>query len=203
MKLKQLMPCMFLALMFCSQIFARSIETLEKHFEKEITPENSVQLNVDSLRVNEDSLKVNEDNLTTSLSNFHIRCPDEFVAVGIRCYYFNSKPTSWYRALQSCISLESYLAHPANLFENELLKLYISHVYGSDPVAWWFGGTDDPLEGNWIWTDTMRHLTFTDWCNKEPNNYGYESCLSFNSECRFRWNDRSCNYDQYGYICQQ
>jgi hypothetical protein len=34
----------------------------------------------------------------------------------------------------------------------------------------WVGGTDDLIEGEWIWTDTDAGFDYTDWVHGQPDN---------------------------------
>ena len=70
-------------------------------------------------------------------------------------------------------------------------------------VSWVFikchtGFTDENIEGNWEWI-TGEPVTFTNWENGEPNNWGNEDFGSIygtndNGMHPGRWNDGNANY---------
>jgi hypothetical protein len=87
---------------------------------------------------------------------------------------------------------------------------------------WWLGATDSDHEGNFVWKQSRKPLTFTHWSEGEPNNYRHdedgEDCVQvrlplYQSVAQplttpfqviggtGRWNDLPC-HDAMSYICQ-
>jgi hypothetical protein len=67
----------------------------------------------------------------------------------------------------------------------------------------WVGGTDDLIEGEWIWTDTDTGFDYTDWVHGQPDNsQTNEDCLVLWEAAHWHWNDFTCKSDAY-YICER
>lgn len=132
-------------------------------------------------------------------------CPRNFVLLDIRCYYFSTEMAdSFPDAELRCSERFSELTTLSTPHENTIVKNYVRQnlvVQGLE--GWWIGGVKLPDNGeDWVWTSNLYRIADADWCSGEPNNYGGESCLSLNPKCDFQWNDRSCDYYGFRYICE-
>ncbi|GAB6030375.1 hypothetical protein CHUAL_007253 [Chamberlinius hualienensis] len=127
-------------------------------------------------------------------------CLADFVRLGEHCYYFSNTRANWYNATRICHLLESDLAHPLNQTENSFVENYLKQHYHG---WWWFGGTDEATEGEWLWSYSQVHINFTNWYTHMPDNdKGVEDCLSYWENYGWKWNDGNCLLS-YNFICQQ
>ena len=64
----------------------------------------------------------------------------------------------------------------------------------------WMGSNDLLKEGQWMWHQSGKPFTYTNWGPGQPDNYdGIEHCLMYWTDSK--WNDASCN-NQFLYICE-
>jgi len=131
-------------------------------------------------------------------------CQEGFVLLNGQCYYFSDTSKSWYGALSYCMDQNAHLASLITPDDNKAVKNYLlqnfPNVTGVD--GWWIGGTDATIEGDWVWTSNLWKILHQDWCAGEPNNDHGEHCLSFDPSCAFQWNDRTCSYNKFRFVCK-
>ncbi|XP_053677345.1 perlucin-like [Anopheles nili] len=71
--------------------------------------------------------------------------------------------------------------------------------------TYWIGGTDNGIEGSWIWISRNKPVGsldgYTNFNSGEPNNLGTsgENCLTINYN--FQWNDLPCD-NTIPYVCE-
>lgn len=85
-------------------------------------------------------------------------------------------------------------------------------VYDLAPYAI-LGATDKDREGLWVWV-TGQEMSYTNWCQGEPNNCGYlevngycepEHHLTFHNSARClsgQWNDIPVGEGEAMYVCE-
>nr|XP_011416001.2 galactose-specific lectin nattectin-like [Crassostrea gigas] len=127
-------------------------------------------------------------------------CPEGFFPHGDSCYFFSSSmEADWIEAGFFCnrfnggdlVAVESHS-------ENEFLY-QILHFMRSDK-SFWMGGTDEFVEGHWIWISTMDKMTFTDWGQGYHDGHGsHEDCLQI--QAGGRWKDAVCSV-RSNFICE-
>ena len=62
----------------------------------------------------------------------------------------------------------------------------------SDPA--WIGISDSASEGDYVFADGGGSVTYTNWGNNEPNNFGgNEDCVDTNLNSVGFWNDSNCS----------
>lgn len=67
---------------------------------------------------------------------------------------------------------------------------------------YWLDGTDEVLEGVWVWASTGKQLSYTNWYPNEPNSaHGNEDCLEIKNHQFNGWNDINCSYE-FNFICE-
>lgn len=70
-------------------------------------------------------------------------------------------------------------------------------------VAFWLGGNDIAVEGEFRWASTGMKIIEFDWGGTEPNNAGgNEHCLDILRTISYKWNDAVCSA-QLRVICEK
>ena len=68
----------------------------------------------------------------------------------------------------------------------------------------WADGTDQIVEGQWVWASTMKKVQYTHWAVNEPNNRNdteQEDCMElFTAD--LTWNDVRC-IKTSNFICEK
>ncbi|XP_013402508.1 perlucin-like [Lingula anatina] len=135
----------------------------------------------------------------------HVICPGclaPFVQLGGRCYFFSYMQKSWSHAQAYCRSKSSHLARITSQHENNMIVSYVRTYFPAD-FNWWLGGNDMAQEGRWVWVDTNKVMTYTNWNPEEPNNIkGIEHCLELRSDYTHKWNDAPCGKAK-SFICEK
>ncbi|XP_069129002.1 C-type lectin domain family 17, member A-like [Argopecten irradians] len=112
-------------------------------------------------------------------------CPsDEWVPFNRKCYYFDSARSSDENA-ELCEDMDAKLIRVDNEEVESFLRSEISRR------GWWyvwFGANDKDVEGEWVW-GPGDPVSFTAWCEGEPNGSGYEDCGMLS---KFGWADVRC-----------
>lgn len=86
-----------------------------------------------------------------------------------------------------------YKDHVYILYLYNLILKYLSESF-------WMGGTDEFVEGHWIWISTMDKMTFTDWGQGYHDGHGsHEDCLQI--QAGGRWKDAVCSV-RSNFICE-
>ncbi|XP_053677323.1 perlucin-like [Anopheles nili] len=125
------------------------------------------------------------------------------VANAVVRYSVHSTTVSFFKALTECSSKGGYLAMIQSKDENDEVKKAIKKAGGTG--AHWLGGTDNGIEGAWIWISRNKPVGsldgYTNFNSGEPNNAGSngENCLSIDSN--FVWNDLPCDLT-LPYVCE-
>ena len=82
------------------------------------------------------------------------------------------------------------------------LTLAFTILYLDD---YWIGGTDEFMEGHWLWIPTMQKLSFTDWSPGNPSDSdSNEDCMEIivgHSAPTTKWNDDNCS-KKANFICE-
>jgi len=123
--------------------------------------------------------------------------------IGNKEYYFYTGNTmNWYQSFQFCASQGMRLLTLQNAEENNAVKSHVLTLVRSlSPPRMWTAGTDQAVEGEFIWMTTGQRIDFSGWQAGEPNNLrNEEHCLEYYSQAAF-WNDESCKTRGYC-ICE-
>lgn len=87
------------------------------------------------------------------------------------------------------------------LYKHHVYILYLYNLilkYFSE--SFWMGGTDEFVEGHWIWISTMDKMTFTDWGQGYHDGHdSHEDCLQI--QAGGRWKDAVCSV-RSNFICE-
>uniref|UniRef100_T1IXI0 C-type lectin domain-containing protein n=1 Tax=Strigamia maritima TaxID=126957 RepID=T1IXI0_STRMM len=127
-------------------------------------------------------------------------CPEGFVNLGSRCYYFSKETASWLEASRKCTEMEASLlaiqtSSEAQLIFDQAVKLNVRNI----PIGYWTSGmltkVSNVRKPSFVWTSTWEPFTYTAWCNGEPNNWeNDEYCVHLTTlqkhNTRACWNDR-------------
>ncbi|XP_030848979.1 echinoidin-like [Strongylocentrotus purpuratus] len=137
-------------------------------------------------------------------------CPERFMQVGNRCYYFNSDKVDWHDARDACLELGAHLvsihsfqesAQVYALWKSLADDRFTSNLY----EAYWIGLNDQQTEGVFKWSDGTP-TDYTLWHDGEPNNSRGEDCVAAlnagsNDQDRQKWNDYPCGLLK-SYFCR-
>ncbi|XP_052087880.1 perlucin-like [Mytilus californianus] len=103
-----------------------------------------------------------------------------------------------------CKTFHSQLADVQTSEENTFLIDTIEKIerYSGTVHDYWIDGTDEVIEGYWIWASTGKPVSFTNWQTHEPNNqHGNEDCLEIGNWNTGTWNDAPCSIED-NFICE-
>jgi hypothetical protein len=129
---------------------------------------------------------------------------------GGSCYMLFLTRSTWDTARLACQALGGHLATAASQAENDLFSSIAPSVAGSGDEDVWIGGTDQAVEGTWVW-DNGEPMTFEGWRLDplEPNDGGdgpggakIENCMIIEGDRGGTWDDRDCP-TLYPYMCER
>ncbi|XP_062577653.1 perlucin-like isoform X2 [Saccostrea cucullata] len=132
-------------------------------------------------------------------------CPEGFFQYGPSCYFFSSHlAADWIEAGSFCkrfqggdlVAIETQSEN--NFIYQELLMMHENKDF-------WIGGTDEFVEGHWIWIPTMEKVGFTDWSPGNPSDSSSnEDCMEIivgHTAQSTHWNDDDCS-KKANFICE-
>ncbi|XP_013412038.1 C-type lectin lectoxin-Thr1 [Lingula anatina] len=142
-------------------------------------------------------------------------CPYSFVRNNCSCYKVINRTATWNDARYSCSTMGAHLVHVQNAEEQQTIGRQVaSHYFEGDGFVsnqgFWLGGYDlkPPnttvgVDGVWTWETTNQNLTYFNWSEGEPNNWGGtdEDCLLMTYNIGYTWNDDICT-NTHVYICE-
>nr|XP_022293575.1 perlucin-like isoform X3 [Crassostrea virginica]XP_022294207.1 perlucin-like isoform X1 [Crassostrea virginica] len=139
--------------------------------------------------------------LTLGQSDTSNACPPYWVHHGLNCYgVITHLLADWMEAVTFCRDINAEIVEIETKEENLFLKNFL--VRNHTNVDIWIGGTDAFEEGHWLWINSQRPVTFTDWAPLEPyQGKGFE-CMTLTGRQGFRWNDDDCSH-KLGFICRK
>jgi GTP-binding protein EngB required for normal cell division len=128
-------------------------------------------------------------------------CPDHYVLLNNRCYFFSVDEKNWVESRNACSVQESTLVRIDNLQTN-------NQIYDQITESHWIG-FHNFYQGTWQWVDGQKQ-DYKNWGTGEPNNFNHggvgENCaeLCRNSDhCpNGKWNDYLCSR-KLKFICQR
>ncbi|XP_042566584.1 CD209 antigen [Clupea harengus] len=99
-------------------------------------------------------------------------CPADWLRFADSCYYISTTTLDWKSSQKFCVRRGGHLAIIHTAEEQTFIwnKLVRGHWN-----AYWFGITDEKLEGTWHWVDGTE-LVDNFWEEGEPNNHIDEDC---------------------------
>ncbi|CAC5417437.1 unnamed protein product [Mytilus coruscus] len=109
-----------------------------------------------------------------------------------------------------CRTYNSYLATIETGGENSFLTDTIELLKNGigkrdiDDRDFWLGGTDEVIEGVWVWAATGKDFTYTNWFPGDPDNWKTgENCLELTwlDGIPGKWNDQDCSFVSH-FICE-
>ena len=127
--------------------------------------------------------------------------PSEFLYRNVELksgYFFSKTKMNWAAARDDCLRRGAYLVEVESKEEDDFLR---GILLTEGEINHWMGGNDLSKEGQWVWQQSNKPLTYTNWLAGEPSNlHGGEDCLMY-----FRalgsWNDARC-INVHLYICE-
>ena len=107
-------------------------------------------------------------------------------------------------AESSCVSFGGHLA---SIHSSDEEQFVVDKVIPGSVHNFWIGGTDQNVEGTWVWTDgtPMEHYN---WAKSEPNDDNHpndEDCLQIFNNPHSGWNDYPCSHSYswiQAYVCK-
>ena len=119
-------------------------------------------------------------------------------------YFFHEEEKNWNDALSIC-QREMRGASLAIVDQEETLKVVKSYS-----KKFWLGGTDEKVDGEWLWIQPFRSnqrfsnttTQFFEWGGPEPNGEERENCLALNYNDGNGGLDAGCTDRQFSFLCQ-
>ncbi|CAG2232216.1 unnamed protein product [Mytilus edulis] len=114
------------------------------------------------------------------------------------------------KGISFCRTYNSHLATVETGGENAFLTDTIELIKNGigkrdiDDRDFWLGGTDEVIEGVWVWAPTGKDLTYTNWLQGNPDNWNTnENCLELvlSHDVLGKWNDQECSFVSH-FICE-
>ncbi|VDI74609.1 Hypothetical predicted protein [Mytilus galloprovincialis] len=145
-----------------------------------------------------------------SISCVQSECHRGWFHHGNSCYFFSHTLKTWGDAASFCRTYNSHLATVETGGENAFLTDTIELIKNGigkrdiDDRDFWLGGTDEVIEGVWVWAPTGKDLTYTNWFPGDPDNWKTgENCLelSWYHGTHGTWNDQECSFESH-FICE-
>ncbi|XP_063054915.1 CD209 antigen-like protein E [Engraulis encrasicolus] len=168
----------------------------------------SPELKLKSLEMRYNSLCKDYSNLGVTCSTTVRQCspcPEGWLQLADKCYYFSPDKMDWERSRDSCDSMGSHLAILYSHEQHDLLEVEAKKLGGFD-YHFWIGLSDTETEGVWKWVDNriVNDTYWNEWDN-EPNNHQSggihgEDCAVLDSRSK-SWFDVPCDHI-YKRICQ-
>ncbi|XP_076079012.1 perlucin-like [Mytilus galloprovincialis] len=139
-------------------------------------------------------------------------CQRGWLHFGNSCYFISDTHKNWANSAIFCRALNSRLASVESSAENDFLTDIIrlkngltKRGYRSIDYDYWIDGTDEIIEGQWVWAESGKPLTYTNWVPgvPEPNPRRDENCLEIVQWSTHvgQWNDDNC-IDTSHFICE-
>ena len=129
-------------------------------------------------------------------------CPSEFLHRNVRlksCYFFSKTKRTWANARDDCIRRGAYLVEVESKEEDDFLR---GIIMPEGHANHWMGGNDLLREGQWVWHQSGKPLTYTNWSAQQPSNIpSGQDCLMYSTNDA-QWNDVPCTH-QHLYICEK
>ncbi|XP_076085581.1 perlucin-like [Mytilus galloprovincialis] len=121
-------------------------------------------------------------------------CPLGFMRFQESCYAILPVKVSWAEALRLCQAFQAKLAWIDSAIEDKFIEGMLNRYHDSIATAEvWMGGTDMLIEGIWMWADSLKPFTYTNWFPGEPNNFAHgQHCLGLVRDKGFKWDDNQC-----------
>ncbi|KAF4103302.1 hepatic lectin [Onychostoma macrolepis] len=132
-------------------------------------------------------------------------CPEDWLHLEGRCYFFSEDKLDWQHSKESCASMGGHLTILHSHQQHHTLESVARNRGGFD-YHYWIGLSDIETEGVWKWVDnTVVNTTFWSEWDKEPNNHQSggihgEDCAVLDSHSK-TWFDVPCDFS-YKRICE-
>ncbi|XP_063431408.1 perlucin-like [Mytilus trossulus] len=130
-------------------------------------------------------------------------CPKDFIGHSNSCYHAARVKATWPEAAAYCDSFGATLA----VIEDIQEQLYLAQILKNLPNnagnnAFWVGGHDILVEGEWQWAITLEKVQYMNWDAGQPNNNdNNEHCMSMTGSRGYKWEDKKCEDHNY-FICE-
>uniref|UniRef100_T1IXI1 C-type lectin domain-containing protein n=1 Tax=Strigamia maritima TaxID=126957 RepID=T1IXI1_STRMM len=127
-------------------------------------------------------------------------CPDKFIDLEGRCYYFSKDTANRIEASRNCTAMHSFLLSIQTEREGVIVfNQAVKENVKKEPFGYWTSGTRVTSKRGFefVWSSTWEPLTYTAWCPSEPNNWmNDEYCIHLTNlqshNTKACWNDRGC-----------
>uniref|UniRef100_T1IXI2 C-type lectin domain-containing protein n=1 Tax=Strigamia maritima TaxID=126957 RepID=T1IXI2_STRMM len=109
-----------------------------------------------------------------------VKCPEGFLDLEGRCYYFSDEAASWLESASKCSDMGASLLsieteEEAKVTFHQAVKKN-SEKYKSKAVGYWTSGlyakVSNVKKPEFIWASTWEPFTYTSWCGGEPKLIG-------------------------------
>ncbi|XP_071101299.1 perlucin-like [Haliotis cracherodii] len=134
-------------------------------------------------------------------------CPLGYASHSESCYKMFPLAATWPEAVVFCKTFGAKLSMITDQQEQDFVENYINGLHNSHLTQdIWLGGSDLLVNQEWLWTNTMNHIQYSNWKPGEPNNVGSgasvtEDCLALMPSDNYQWNDAPCT-DRMYFLCE-
>ncbi|XP_016123260.1 CD209 antigen-like protein C isoform X3 [Sinocyclocheilus grahami] len=132
-------------------------------------------------------------------------CPEDWLHLEGRCYFFSEDKLDWQHSKDSCASMGGHLSILHSHQQHHTLES-VTHNRGGLDYHYWIGLSDIETEGVWKWVDNtvVNTMFWSEW-DKEPINHQSggihgENCSVLDSHS-ITWFDVPCDFN-YKRICE-
>ncbi|KAJ8316663.1 hypothetical protein KUTeg_005782 [Tegillarca granosa] len=130
-------------------------------------------------------------------------CPKDSVRYGNSCYYFSTNTATWYDAERACFIRGGHLA----IVESKQEDLFLINEVTKKKTNFWLDGTDEKVEGRWIWSSIQQGVSYTNWdkLDGEPDGKTGQNCLGIYKSSKgnyYKWYDLKCSPRKMNFICE-
>ena len=119
-------------------------------------------------------------------------------------YKFSTYAKTWLEARDACRDLydeDYYGDYDLVKINNSAEEYWLDYQQESRGGGrWWLGANDRSHEGYWRWSADNYVVTYKNWDEGEPNNYGNEDC-AVDGWSDGKWRDVKCSLYRK-YICE-
>ncbi|XP_030639367.1 C-type lectin domain family 4 member E [Chanos chanos] len=132
-------------------------------------------------------------------------CPEGWLYIDEKCYYFSEDKLDWQRSRDSCVSMGGHLTILHTHKQHDDLEKEARAIGGFE-YHFWIGLSDSETEGEWKWVDnTPVNKTYWNEWDSQPDNHQSaglhgEDCAVLDSRAK-TWHDVPCDY-LYKRICE-
>ncbi|CAD5122556.1 DgyrCDS10970 [Dimorphilus gyrociliatus] len=132
-------------------------------------------------------------------------CPKGFDRYQNSCYKVIPTTLDWFEAEQFCTYAvpDKYNVHLASIESSGEQQFIVERIRADSANRnrdFWVGGNRIDSKKNWAWVANNKRFSYTNWNSGEPSGSG--QCMWLDTDYSYRWNDKDCNSNGSGFVCE-